>query len=355
VRSPEPVDDHARPAWRLGAALGLTGLLTALGAAHLATGAGAEPVDSSVPANCVLGTSHVDVTVDMNVDDQQDPVTEGGQETLVIKTGAPSIPVEVTINKLVVTIPVPAQIAGVDSVTFSGGNVTGSSTIDGSNIVLTFTGPVSSQDIQIPTVTTVDTVASGIAPATISWTTFTELDADTNFGTATCTPNDPNQVLNTTTVSPSGPATTVGPTTTTTSSPTTTAPSSPTTTAASGPGNGVPSLPGAPAVPALPSAPSGPSAPSVPSPPAVTLPVPPASGGNTPITPTAPAPPIGCLPVPPAPAVPVPVPLAAPATSPCPSPPSLPSLPAGPPASTSGGSASAEVGVDVSLGAKVSR
>jgi hypothetical protein len=362
VPSPEPIDDHPRPRWRLGAALGLTGLITALGAAHLATGAGAEPVDSSVPAGCTLGSSHVDVTVDMNVDDQQDPVTEGGQESLVIKTGAPSIPVEVTINKLVVTIPVPAQIASVDSVTFSGGNVTGSSAIDGSNVVITFTGPQSSKDIQIPTVTTVDTVKAGIAPATISWTTFTELDADTNFGTATCTPNDPNQVLNTTTVSASGSATTVSPTTTPsspTTTPPTTAPSSSPTTAAPAPGTGEPSLPGAPMVPGVPSAPSLPSAPAVPSVPGAPLPVPPMTGRTAPSAPAAPALPIGCVPVPPPPAVPVPVPVPvpSPATAPCPTPPALPAVPAppaAPPSSTSGGSASAQVGVDVSFGAQVS-
>src|SRR5262249_796643 len=151
-----------------------------------------------------------------------DPVAEGGQETLEIKTGAPSIPVEVTINKIVVTLPVPDQIASVDSVTFAGGNVTGSYAMNGPNLVITFTGPVSSKDIQIPTITSVDPVKSAIAPTTISWTTFSELDADTNFGTATCTPNDPGQVVNTTKVTSSASASTVDPSSTAPAGPTTT-------------------------------------------------------------------------------------------------------------------------------------
>ena len=97
------------------AAIGASALLAAFGVAQL-QGASAEPVDTNVAAGCVLGTSTIDVTVPLTVDDKVDPVAEGGHSTLETRTGLPSLPVEVTINKLVVTTPIPTQIASTDAV-----------------------------------------------------------------------------------------------------------------------------------------------------------------------------------------------------------------------------------------------
>jgi hypothetical protein len=328
--------------------------LSAIAVAHVQSGASAEPVDSSIAAGCTIGGSNVDVTVAANVDDKVDPVTEGGQETLVTKTGAPSIPVEVTINKIVVTTPTPPDIASIDTVSFTGGNVTGSYEISGSNLVVTFTGPVSSKDIQVPTVTTVDTVKSGVAPATIEWKTFSELDADTNYGLATCKPKDANQNLNTTAVVAAGSATTVSPTTTgpsSTDSPTTTEPSgtpttttapspttSPTTTSPSGPVtvSGAASVP----VPGVPSAPMLP----VPSMPGL-----PGSTGSCAVPPVNPVPvPVPALPVP-VPCPPVPVP-AAPSAPGGPSAPSVPSVPSVPAPAVPSPSVGVTIGVGVTVG-----
>lgn len=286
------------------AAVGASAILAALGASQLQN-ASAEPIDSSIAAVCTIGGSAIDVTVPLTVDDKIDPVVEGGHETLETRTGLPALPVEVTINKLVVTSPIPTQIASTDSVTFTGGNVTGSYEISGANLIVTFTGPVSSSQIQVPTVTAEQTVAGGIGATTINWLPFSQIDADTNYGMATCTPNDPNQIVNATTVhaAPTEPTT-----------PPTTAPTEP-------------SEPSEPTEPAPPTTePTTP--PTEPTTPPTTEPAPPAPAPT-------PAPRPGGLPVPvpggglpaPLPAVPLPVPTPSPAPPSLPAP-SLPSLPA---------------------------
>ena len=160
----------------------------------------AEPVSQDVPASCTIGTSKVDVTIPLTVDDLMDPVAAGGAESVVIKTDLPELPIEVTVQKLTVTIPIPGEIASVDAVSFSGGNMTGSYAVSGSDLVLTFTGPQSSSQLELPSVTADQTVKADIAPTTISWRTFSRAVADTNYGQAACTPNDPSQVINTTKV-----------------------------------------------------------------------------------------------------------------------------------------------------------
>jgi hypothetical protein len=295
---------------RIGLAIaGASFLLVGAGSAGLA--ALAESIDSNIASSCSIGSSKMAVSVPLTVDDKVDPITAGGHETLVTKTGFPTLPVEVTINKLVVTEPIPDQIATTDSVTFAGGNVAGSYAISGQNLVLTFTGPVSSKDMQVPVVTANQTVKDGIAPTTIDWKTFSQIVADTNYGQATCVPNDPTQNVNTTKVVAGGSTATTSPTTSPT--PTTTAPTPTTTTPAAGassPGLPVPApglpvpTPGlpvpTPGVPALPTPPAG--VPSLPAPPALSGP------------PAVPGVPTG-----PCPALPVPVPVPIPASPvPCP-------------------------------------
>ena len=171
-------------------------LLLTGGAAWLQTGAGADSVSSQIPASCAIGTGAVDVTVPVRVDDKFDPVVEGGHQTLETETGLPSLPVEVTIDRMVVTMPIPEQIASIDAVTFAGGNMTGTYEVSGSDLLVTFTGPVQSSAIDVPVVTAEQTLQDGIAPTTIEWKTFSRIVADTSYGQATCTPDDPGQVVN---------------------------------------------------------------------------------------------------------------------------------------------------------------
>lgn len=305
--------------------------------------ASAQPVDSQIAAKCALGTGTIDVTIPLTVDDKVDPVKAGGSETLVTKTGMPTLPVEATINKLVVTMPVPAQIRSIDSVTFSGGNMKSAYSVSGSNVIVTFTGPVSSKDIEVPTVTAGLTVRDD-ATGPIDWKTFSEVDADTNYGLATCKPNDPNQTVNTTTVTAGSDSTTApAPTTTAPATSPTTAPAKSTppksdgtgvsgsakvgvtpdgaTGSASGSASG--SLPGMPAQPSLPASPT-PAVPALPTPPtpglpapALPTPAPSLPSGTCPSTPTLPV-------VLPAPTVPCPALPTAPTT------PTVPTAPANP-------------------------
>lgn len=339
------------------------GLALLAGAALTQLGAQADPVSSDIPTTCAIGTGSFDVSVPVTVDDTIDPVVEGGQEILVLDTGMPQLPVEATIDRLVVTMPIPSQIASVDDVSFSGGNMTGDYVVSGSNLVLTFTGPQASSTMELPTVTADQTVATGIAPTTITWTTFSKIDADTNYGTATCVPKDAGQVVNTTTVEAGDseptpttePAPTTEPTEPTEPTPTT-APTEPTPTTEpseptpSEPPAGdepdvsigveaqadLPDLPATPGVPAPgsggPSTPGVPPVPGLPSPP----PAPPAGPGlpdvETPTVPPVPAPPAVPAPVVPTPAVPTPPALPAPTPAPAPAPvvvplPGLPGLP----------------------------
>lgn len=353
----------------VGAGLALVG-----GGAWMQLGAEADPISSDVPTTCSIATGSFDVTVPLVVDDTIDPVVEGGQELLVLDTGLPELPVEATINRLMVTVPIPSQIASVNTVTFSGGNMTGSWAVSGTDLVLTFTGPQPSSAMDLPTVTTDQTVATGIAPTTISWTTFSRIDADTNFGTATCIPKDAGQVVNTTQVEAADgeptPTTEPGDPTDPTEPTPTTVPGEPTPPTEPGPTEppvgddpgvsvgvevevglpGLPTVPGAP-VPG-PGAPGGPAVPGVPSLPAAppvlpapTVPTLPAPALPPIPTPTVPAPPAAPAPAPPA----VPT-LPAPALPPAPVPPAPPVVPLPPLPGLPDLELDAEVGIEVGFG-----
>ena len=282
------------------AAAGASALLAAAGVVQL-QGASAEPISNDIAATCVLGTSNIDVTVPLTVDDKVDPVAEGSQSILETKTGLPSLPVEVTINKLVVTTPIPTPIASTDAVTFGEGNVTPSYEVIGSDLVVTFTGPVSSSAIQVPSVTATQTVATGTGATSIDWRPFSKIDADTSYGMATCTPNDPNQIMNSTTVTAEAPPTTEPstPPSTDPSTPPTTEPSTPPTTEPSPPPSTTPPTTAPPSAP-----PSSPLVPGLPVPvPTPPLPVP-APPLPVPAPPSLPAPP--AVPAPPVPTLPAP-------------------------------------------------
>lgn len=249
----ESIDEPRRRFRRpLVAASGATLLVAAGGLAWVQSGAGADPVSTDVAATCAIAGGNSDVTVPMTVDDKVDPIAPGGAETLSIAQGLGQLPVEVTIDKVVVTTPIPAQIASTDSVTFEGGNMTGSSAVDGQNLVVTFTGPQSSSQAQFPTVIVNQTVSDSPGAGPIEWKVWSQMVVDTNYGQASCTPKDPATVLNTTAISGAGTTTTTAPgtdgsttptlpgdpTSTTTTPPVTTPPTTtpPTTTPPAAPG-----------------------------------------------------------------------------------------------------------------------
>jgi hypothetical protein len=233
--TPQPRRRLPRP---LLAASGASLLLAAGGMAWVQSGAGADPVSTDVAATCTLGGSSTDVTVPMTVDDIVDPVAPRGAETLNVDQGLGQLPVEVTVDKVVVTTPIPAQVASTDSVTFEGGNMAGSSAVDGTNLVVTFTGPQSSSQLKFPRVVVHQTIADAPSGTTIEWKVWSSLVTDTNYGQAVCTPKDAAANLNTTAISGAGGSTSTAPGSTSTTSlgggdgatTTTTAPADGTTT-----------------------------------------------------------------------------------------------------------------------------
>ncbi len=295
------------------AAGGASLLLASGGMAWLQHSAGADPVSTDVAATCAIAGSSAAMTVPMTVDDVVDPIAPGAQETLKVDQGLGQLPVEVTIDKVVVTTPIPAQIASTDSVTFEGGNMTGSYQVVDGNLVVTFTGPQTSSQLQFPRTIVNQTVGDAAAGDTIHWKVWSSLVADTNYGQASCTPNDPSTDLNTTAISGGGPATTTTPTTTgdgtgtpTTTTPPTTTP--PTTTPGTTPPTTVPgtdgsSSPGAEVCVKV----TSPVPLPVPVPPCTT--VPPTTSGSSPLPVPLPVPaPGGGLPTLPVPLPPLPAP-----------------------------------------------
>ena len=101
----------------------------------------ADTVTTSVSVSCpIVGA----VTVPITATDTPDPATAGGHVTLDIVSGIPSVPIVVTINSVTLVVPAPTQVASLDSVTFTGCNLTGSYTVaaDNSSVSITLTGPV---------------------------------------------------------------------------------------------------------------------------------------------------------------------------------------------------------------------
>ena len=73
------------------------------------------------------------------------------------------------------TTPIPAQIASTDSVTFEGGNMAGSYAVDGTNLVVTFTGPQTSSALQFPRVVVHQTIADAPSGTPIEWKVWSSL------------------------------------------------------------------------------------------------------------------------------------------------------------------------------------
>ena len=235
---------------RLGVFTAAALMVGTVGLVNVPQSAGAATNSVVINASCStnIGLTQT-ITAPVTLTTTPDHATEGGQIKLVLSNGAPSTPLVVTINSIVVTVPIAPQIASVDSVTFSGGNITGTSSVSGSNLVLTFTAPaggIGSDVVQVPAATILSTVKPGTAGQTIDWQGFSGLVSNASLsGTAiiaTCTPTSPGLVILSTpidaaatTTTTAAPTTTVKPTTTTTAAPTTTTTVKPTTTTTAAP------------------------------------------------------------------------------------------------------------------------
>ncbi|MBX7160922.1 MAG: lipase family protein [Acidimicrobiia bacterium] len=153
-----------------------------------AAGAEVEAVDPTRVV-CEISNLKLPVTVPFAVT----PVTsDPGRGGFVVDvTGSfPELPITVTVSSVSITVPVPDGIAAIDSVTFAGGNLAGSYTVSGDDLVATFTGSVRSDAAVLPVVTVTATADDGVDPAGIHVDGFTRLEATTDVGVATCAPSD---------------------------------------------------------------------------------------------------------------------------------------------------------------------
>src|SRR5262249_30458862 len=145
----------------------------------------ADTVNSTVVMSCAALGINLNVNLSVAVTDQ-DPVTEGTQETIDVVSSLPALPITVTVNDATMHLPIPNEVASVDAVTFTGGNLSGSYTVSGSDLAIKVTGPVSSDAVQVPKISITGTLKSGIGNTTIQWKGFTSFVSNTSLAAATC-------------------------------------------------------------------------------------------------------------------------------------------------------------------------
>lgn len=159
----------------------------AVATATLVMAGGASADQASLSGGCAISGVTLPVTIPYSVD-AGTPVSGGEQTTATVEVGFPTLPIPVTVDQLTITVPLPAGVGSVNSVTFSGGNLSASYAVSGASLVITLTGPVSSATASVPTVTINETIAAGLGPTAPAWNTFSTIDATTNAGQAVCTP-----------------------------------------------------------------------------------------------------------------------------------------------------------------------
>lgn len=168
--------------------------------------------DTDVALTCtgipIFGSLAGTATVTAN--DSVDPVVVGGTVVNTLKVPIPveDPPVALTVTEVKLTVPIPTGVT-VTAVSFTASSFTGQTwTVQGTNLVVTLTGSIplggGAANPTVPDVSVTTTVAG---PArTVSWKVPSTITAKASGGfpigsfTATCTPDDKNIVLITTTV-----------------------------------------------------------------------------------------------------------------------------------------------------------
>lgn len=193
TRAPAP---RSRRPWAVTLALAVPAALLATvglaGAAHAAT------VTTNLTMDCTSSIVNASGSEQLTTSVAPDPPVAGRAVDLTIVPGPPVLQDTVNLNKVVITSPIPTQIApGTVSVTFADGaapaNLTGSYSISGSNLLLTFTGAgVPSNTAVLPKVIVHGTVTAGTAGQTMALATPPTVTANASSGIfavdATCTP-----------------------------------------------------------------------------------------------------------------------------------------------------------------------
>src|SRR5206468_2303014 len=104
-----------------------------------------------------------------------------------------------TVNTAVITLPLPPELQNV-SASFTGGNVTPSYAINGSNLVVTTTAGILASQMQTPNIHITGTVDPATSSTALTWKTFSTFNINITLSGTTldvsCAPSDLNQVLN---------------------------------------------------------------------------------------------------------------------------------------------------------------
>jgi hypothetical protein len=186
-------------------AAALSALVIGSGVALVAPGTASADGTTAVAATCsglpLVGST--DATANVDATDDVDPVTVGGvvNNTLHVPIPEINVPVDVTIKKVVIKVPIPTGVT-VNDVTFTPSSFTGQAWgVSGSVLTATFTGSVVIKNGGTPPVVPDVKMRTSVAgPArTVEWKVPTSIAADATWAlgsfTATCEPKNLNQVL----------------------------------------------------------------------------------------------------------------------------------------------------------------
>jgi hypothetical protein len=197
----------------------------------------AESRASQLSLTCETAGLGTTVSVPMTAADTPDPAVAGGPVVLTVQAAAPSVPgLSATVTAVEIDLPLPAQVASVASVTYAGGNLTGSHTEAPGVITVRFTGSAPSGAAALPAFA-LNTRLRADATGSAVWAAPSRVSVDLLVGDtmmqASCVPAAGTAALNATTVGAVVPTTTTTTSTTATTAPTTstTAPTTSTTTA----------------------------------------------------------------------------------------------------------------------------
>src|SRR3954470_5636433 len=139
-----------------------------------------------ISLSCTILGSASTVTSTITTGYTPDPLHSGDTVVLTVETSPPSgVPLDVPVTNVGMTLPIPAQVdlTAPSSVVLSGGNLTGSASVSGSNLRIARGGPgVPAFQMQIPKMTITSKLKSGIGGQTINWSGPSNLDITATVG-----------------------------------------------------------------------------------------------------------------------------------------------------------------------------
>ena len=129
-----------------------------------------------------------------------DNLQRGGTVRVDLNVGWIAGRSEGTVREVELTLPLPLDLARVDQVTFDAGDLAGTWSVAGRQLVVRFTGAASEKTVQIPTMHVTGTVAADARGGEFPWRTLssTAYVADHVDGVfeSRCVPTDPATVIN---------------------------------------------------------------------------------------------------------------------------------------------------------------